>query len=248
MRAQEFTTEGLGGLAYEQNVYAAMQAAKIKGLDLGDKPTAGFSNVGYGDIEATYNGKPFNIEIKASANDQMGGTSFRYEMAGQKFIPVGQIEPDELDMLLQAAQVKAGDIDKFLKAAQKYENNTNITGFPVRVDKETREKLKADGLQKAIASNISASSSFIIRHYNKKKVYYIQVGGAGLFYMGKNPLNLPVPELQGDINIELRVGYGGSGGKPTVSAGIRLQGRMKTENVSNFTLDDPGSIQALFMQ
>jgi len=112
----------------------------------------------------------------------------------------------------------------------------------------TREKLKADGLQKAVASNISAKSSFIIKHYNKKQVYYIQVGGAGLFYMGKNPLNLPVPELQGDINIELRVGYGGSGGKPTVSAGIRLQGRLRTENVSNFTLDDPGSIQALFMQ
>ena len=127
MRAKEYTTEGQGGLAYEQNVYTAMQAAKIEGLDLGDKPTAGFSNVGYGDIEATYNGKPFNIEIKASAFDQMGGTSFRYEMAGQQFIPVGQIEPDELDMLLQAAEVKAGDIDNFLKAAQEYENNPNIT-------------------------------------------------------------------------------------------------------------------------
>ena len=143
MRAKEYTTEGQGGLAYEQNVYTAMQAAKIEGLDLGDKPTAGFSNVGYGDIEATYNGKPFNIEIKASANDQMGGTSFRYAMAGQKFIPVGQIEPDELDpdeieaenqlleQELQADDVQAilpndlkqsiKDVDKLNEKAEKYE-------------------------------------------------------------------------------------------------------------------------------
>ena len=68
-------TVGAAGLAYELKVHTAMKTAKIPTLNAGDKPGAGFSNVGAGDIEASYNSKPFNIEIKASSNDQMGGGS-----------------------------------------------------------------------------------------------------------------------------------------------------------------------------
>ncbi len=76
-----FITESVGqaGLDYELKVHKAMKDAKIVGLNAGDKPnneTAGFSNQGAGDIEASYNGNPFNIEIKSSAKDQMGGGSF----------------------------------------------------------------------------------------------------------------------------------------------------------------------------
>jgi hypothetical protein len=261
MRAQEFTTEtlGQGGLVYEQSVYAAMQAAKIKGLDLGDKPTAGFSNVGHGDIEAIFNGKPFNIEIKASANDQMGGTSFRYDMDSKVFTPAQEMDQDDLNLFMPVMQQKAKDIDNYIKASWEEEPkqfHKNNRGVPIKVSTDARETLKKRGLTGKIATNISASESFITKHYNKKGVYYIQIGGAGLFYMGKNPLNLPVPQLKAEINVELGLRFAGSKltfptvpeKTPARAAGLRIQGRLKTENVSNFTLDDPGSIQALFMQ
>ena len=60
------------GLEYERKVHAAMKSAKIKGLDVGSRPGAGFSNQGSGDIEALYNGEEFNIEIKLDKNAQMG--------------------------------------------------------------------------------------------------------------------------------------------------------------------------------
>jgi hypothetical protein len=47
---------GQAGLDYELKVHNAMKDAKIVGLNAGDKPnneTAGFSNQGAGDIEAS---------------------------------------------------------------------------------------------------------------------------------------------------------------------------------------------------
>ena len=250
---------GQAGLDYELKVYKAMKDAKIVGLNAGDKPnneTAGFSNQGAGDIEASYNGNPFNIEIKSSAKDQMGGGSFRYQMQGQVFAPVKEMDPEDLNLLMAAAKEKATDIDNYIKAARKIEpveHHKNIDGIPIKISKDAREQLKKSGLLAKINSNIKTSSNFIIRHYNKKGVYYINIGGAGLFYMGKNPLKLQVPELKAEIQIEMRLGFGG--GKlffptdpptPARSAGLRLQGRLLTKGKSPYSLDKVEDIKKLF--
>ena len=70
VRFKSFITESVGakGLAYEKKVFDAMKSAGVTGLDVGSKPGAGYSNQGAGDIEALYNGKEFNIEIKLNKN------------------------------------------------------------------------------------------------------------------------------------------------------------------------------------
>ena len=40
--------------------------------------------------------------------------------------------------------------------------------------------------------------------YGAKDIYYIQIGGKGLYYMAENPANLPVPQFTGEINVEMR--------------------------------------------
>jgi len=254
----EYVNESVGqaGLDYELKIHAAMKSANIPGLNAGDKPGAGFSNVGAGDIEASYNGKPFNIEIKASSKDQMGGGSFRYDMATKDFTPAREMDPEDLDLLKAAAVEKIDDIDNYIKAARKLEPvqyHKNISGIPLKVSKEGREELKKSGLLAKINKNTKTSTAFIIKHYNKKGVFYINVGGAGLFYMGKNPLKLPVPELKGEIQVEMRLGY--SGGKtsfptlpptPARSAGLRLQGRLLTRGKSPYNLDNVEDIKKLF--
>lgn len=249
-------TVGKGGLDYELKVYSAMKAANIVGLNPGDKPGAGFSNQGAGDIEASYNGKPFNIEIKASSKDQMGGGSFRYDFATKQFTPVSQIDPEDLDLMLAAAKEKSVDLDNYIKAARQLdpvEFHKNISGVPIKVSKEGRDILKKKGLLAKINKNVKTSANFIIKHYNKKGVYYINIGGSGLFYMGKNPLKLPVPELKAEIQIEMRLGYGG--GKlffptdpptPARSAGLRIQGRLLSKGKSPYSLDKEEDIRKLF--
>ena len=72
--------------------------------------------------------------------------------------------------------------------------------------------------------------------------------------MGKNPLNLDVPELTGEIQVEMRLGFGGGKLKfPTTpeptsarSAGLRLQGRLKTKGKSKYSLDNADDIKKLF--
>ena len=95
-----------------------------------------------------------------------------------------------------------------------------------------------------------------------KNVYYIQIGGAGLFYMGKNPLNLPVPEFNGEIQVEVRIGYAGdssgstskaftnkAGSKNIIEARraeLRCIGRMLTRSKSPYSLDNMNDVKKLF--
>ena len=250
---------GQGGLDYELKVFNAVKTANIADLNPGDKPTtAGFSNQGAGDLEASYKGKPFNIEIKASAKDQMGGGSFQYDFSTKQFTPVKEMDPEDLDLLLAACKEKAPDLDAYIQAARKLEPvqyHKNISGVPIKISKEGRDELKKRGLLAAINKNVKTGVRFIVRHYNKKGVYYIQIGGSGLFYMGKNPLKLPVPELKADIQIEMRLGFGG--GKlsfptdpptPARSAGLRVQGRLLTKGKSPYTLDNAEDVKKLFMR
>lgn len=258
---REYLTESVGssGLEYELKIYNLMTDAiqqGISSLHLGSKPAAGFSNVGAGDIEATLHGKPFNIEIKSSPKDQMGGGSFRYDMHTKKFTPVKEMDPDDLSLLMDTAQDKIAAIDDYINAAHQIEPveyHKSIDGIPLKISKKGRDELKAKGLLAKINSKSITNVGFINRHYNKKGVYYIQIGGAGLFYLGSNPLNLPVPALAGDIHIEMRLAYSGSKVNfPTTpptdarTAGLRLQARLITKGKSPYTLDDIDSINQLF--
>lgn len=250
-------TVGQGGLDYELKVFNAVKDARVPGLNPGDKPTtAGFSNQGAGDLEASYNGKAFNIEIKASAKDQMGGGSFQYDFATKQFTPVSQMDPEDLDLLLAACKEKAPALDAYIKAARTLEPvqyHKNISGVPIKVSKAGRDELKKRGLLANINKNVKTGSGFVVKHYNKKGVFYINIGGAGLFYMGKNPLNLPVPALDADIQIEMRLGFGG--GKlsfptdpptPARSAGLRVQGRLLSKGKSPYNMDNVNDVKKLF--
>jgi hypothetical protein len=83
-------------------------------------------------------------------------------------------------------------------------------------------------------------------------VYYIQIGGAGLFYLGKNPFKLPVPAFEGDAQIEMRIKYAGAtpNSQGVKSPNRRAEwvaiGRLVTKVKSSYSLDDVGSIKSLF--
>ena len=220
-------TVGAGGLVYELKVYEALIGAKIEGLDAGDKPGAGFSSHGFGDIEAAYNGKAFNIEIKAGMKDQMGGGSLRYDRKTKQLTPSPKLaasgDQEDIAILMQAVQTKIPAINKYLDFIAKQEptkvhKDYAKVGVPFVASTSAREAAKKAGLQSAVQDYVKGDSRYIKNLYNGKNVYYIQIGGAGLFYMGKNPLNLPVPEFNGEIQVEVRIGYAGDSSGSTSKA------------------------------
>lgn len=245
---------GQRGLDYENKIYNAIIDANLDFLSPGSKPSAGFSNQGAGDIEAKLKDKNFNIEVKLSANDQMGGGSFAYDFKTKKFTPAKPMDPSDQELLLSAIEPRRTAIDNYILAARKLEPveyHKNINGVPIKVAKTGRDILKQKGLLKEINAKVVTDASFIAKHYNKKGVYYIQIGGAGLFYMGKNILSLPVPLLNGEIQVEIRLAYGGAKGKfpdgtETRTAGLRFQGRLITKGKSPHTVDTVEGIKKLF--
>lgn len=247
---------GQKGLDYELKIYKAIQQSGVDFFTPGDKPSAGFSNVGAGDIEGKLRGKPFNIEVKLSPDDQMGGGSFIYNMRNKKFTAAKKMDPADEELLLAAVKDKTQALDNYIKAAQKLQPiqyHKGIDGIPIKVSKSGRDQLKAAGLLKDINTKVITDASFIEKHYNKKGVYYIQIGGAGLFYLGRNIYNLPVPRLKGEIQVEIRLAYSGTKGKfpdgtETRTAGLRFQGRLRTKGKSPHTIDTVQGIQKLFME
>tara|TARA_Y100000816_G_scaffold288120_1_gene272103 strand:+ start:179 stop:1012 length:834 start_codon:yes stop_codon:yes gene_type:complete len=264
-------TVGAGGLAYELKVYEALTDAKIEGLDTGDKPGAGFSSHGFGDIEAAYNGKAFNIEIKAGIKDQMGGGSLRYDRKSRQLTPSPKLaasgDQEDIAILMQAVQTKIPALNKYLDFIAKQEptkvhKDYAKVGVPFVASISAREAAKKAGLQSAVQDYVKGDSRYIKNLYNGKNVYYIQIGGAGLFYMGKNPLNLPVPEFNGEIQVEVRIGYAGdssgstskaftnkAGSKDIIEARraeLRCIGRMLTRSKSPYSLDNMNDVKKLF--
>jgi len=233
------------GFAYEDKVIDALMKAKSGG---NIKKGAGASSGGT-DADMNIFGKIFNVEIKLNSGAQMGGGSVEYSKSGEAYLTL-TLEEDTEALLLSAVQEKRNLLNKLLNFLSQ-QDPSNINGraikFPMSCTKNAWERAQQSKL--LVNTVVPYTADFIAGHYAKKGIYYIQIGGAGLFYMKDNPANLPIPRLQGNINILIRTGRGQSrrlaNGIRVISAGIRVQGRLLAKNSSPYTLDDPNSIQAM---
>lgn len=236
----------LAGFAYEPKVLAAIAKAGLTGLI---KTGAGASAAA-ADADMKINGQILKIEVKLARNAQMGGSSIRVNEQGS--VSLAKSISKEVDKLLVAAVKKnLGSIRTLLEFLGKQKPaaiNKRSVSFPVSCTTEAWEKAAARGLLVNVP-RIPYSVDFISDHYAKKGTHYIQIGGAGLFYMSENPGNLPIPKLEGDINIEIRSARSGSKtlacGERVVGGGLRVQARLKTKAVSPYTADDPKSLREM---
>ena len=125
----------------------------------------------------------------------------------------------------------------------------DLTTSSKKIPKTAWMQAQKAGLQKATTTKETVSADVISELYNKKQppVYYINIQGQGLFYMGENPLNLPVPKLEGTVDMVFRFKRSGTDANgnitPTlafVPANIKVTGEK-----SNFNLDSPKSFEKL---
>lgn len=263
---------GQGGIDYENRVIKAMQQAQVPELSI-EGASAGFSSHGPGDIEAVFQNQDFIVEVKMSIKDQMGSGIVYYDRASGKFFPSEKMKNssdlEDLDIIIAATESIKSDLDRYLDALGEIEpvelhQEQASRGASFIASKDALLQLKSQGLMRPINKYVDVPSSYIARKYNAKGTNYIQVGGKGLFYLGSNPLNLPVPEFTGDARVEIRLKQAGdSSGGTTRSFNKRLGneaepiqarrvdlmalGRFKG-NLPNspFTLDDPTSVRELF--
>lgn len=260
------------GYLYELNVHNTLCSAGIEGLFAGDKPAAGYNPHRAGDIEAAYKDRPFLVEVKLNKKAQMGGGSIRYDRTTGEIFPTEKLltsaDQTDLEMILEAVRSKIPSMNNYLDALALIEpvsihREYASAGIPLVVSKDARRQLVKSGHQKALNEKVMVDAKHISNMYNSKGVNYIQIGGAGLFYMGDNPLDLPVPEFTGEARVEIRLGFAGDSKGCTTRAfnnklgntgpliearraEIRCITRLLTPAKSNYTLDSIDSIQKLF--
>lgn len=227
------------GFEYEERV---IESLKVAGY-CGDITQGAGSSAADADADLRLGDEKYLVEVKKDGQAQMGGTSVRFTN-GEFEVTSGSVESVTAEMIMSALEPKKEAIEAFL-------SYIGAEQFPTTCEKDAWESAKVAGLLKEMNAKISRDTSFISDHYKSKGIYYIQIGGAGLFYLSENPANLPVPKLEGKIDIELRAGRSGSkknaAGVSVVSGLLRAQGRLKFQGQSPYTLDDPDSVKAMIV-
>ena len=224
------------GFKYEQDVVDSLVAAGIAGTIT---EGAGASSAD-ADADMVLFGQRHLVEVKKDLQAQMGGTSVRY--VNGDFEPVGDaVDGDTFEIVATALATKREHLDRLL-------DFLGGKSFPLTCQKEAWTTAKVAGLLQPINIKVKKDTSFLVDHYSAKGVDYIQIGGAGLFYLKENPAGLPIPKLHGEIDIELRAGRSGSrksNGVSVVGGSLRAQGRLKFSGSSPYTLDNKDSINKM---
>jgi hypothetical protein len=248
---------GQGGRDYELQI--AKNIAK-SGFGVKGFVPAG-ANANAPDAMLNINGKQVGVELKMQGA-QMGGTSIH--MKNGKFIlnaidkksPMGQ-------HIVKQLNSRRSDVEALIKFLRKQPGNKALTNDwpPGNITTESWQLAVDKGLVKKlnikIDKNPKEALEFITDHYNKKGIYYINIEGQGMFFMGRNPAGLPVPALSsaGEMHLEIRFTRSGSAlrkadNRKVAGVGIRVQGRVagkiaKRGKDSLYSLDSVESIKKL---
>ena len=174
------------------------------------------------------------LEIKLNQKAQMGDSSVYYNPKGTgtfKIYGKGTVKgrgkfglakpkmfgPEMQDRIYAALAEKEDDIKAWIEALKDdrriasyaWEKNPEFNALFKTTYEKYSEARAAGLLTKAGAGyggapRITIGQKVINQIYNSKKIYYIQIGGKGLYYMGSNPANLPIKPLDTEVNLELR--------------------------------------------
>ena len=203
--------------AYEQLVVDALEKEGIQG----SMPEAHADATGP-DAEFVIDGEPYYLEIKLNTKAQMGDKAVGYSPKTGKFtLSKEAYEPEVYKQIGKALKAGEKGIKDWLEALRDPARPASMAWETKDINalnwKTTSRKFfpaQEDGLQNAASfgygtgkEKIKLPSNFVNKMYNSKDIYYIQIGGKGLYYMGEDKANLFPPgkgEFGGEITLELR--------------------------------------------
>ena len=263
------TGNAFGGVVYESLVLKALRSAarNISGLSIitkdkkGQQGSKGYDSTGGGDIEIVFtrnNGKKIKIllEVKKNIKVRFGQVTLGIEDGVVILRKNGEkLDPTTIPggvSLVARAQEGSANLQKILDIVNK-EEGTNIKSIPLKtsISKKTYEKaVNSKPYKEFIQLTEELDKSRVADHYNKKGVYYIQIGGKGLYFMGKDIHNLGVPELDASFKGTVRVKRGSVQQKGTVYMSLISEPKIVASTLKNssYTLETKEGIEKVFGQ
>ena len=177
---------GEGGRRYEQALYRKMNRAGVVPEDF----TPAGSDSAAPDMKFYAKNELWNLELKnASSLLDFGQSVIEYSGSSWRLSGTNTVMVELLRGL---------GVEKI--ANEKWGVPHKRTRQSVTVQEAIED---VQNFRDKYVKNISVNN--VIRYYNSKNTYYIQIEGRGLYYMGSNPADIPeIPELSGSYKVRLR--------------------------------------------
>ena len=248
--AIEFEAARIGksrGFAYENVIIDKLKKLKIPGFKVSG--LAGGNAVGIPDFASTIFDSNFDVEVKLEKAQYSSVTlKHRNELTtfskDKEYSFVDRLTKDLISKAkkpLAEYRKKAGELGADLDLYDK-------TG---KLPLDIYTQLQKEGFQKAITQTAKFNQDIISELYQKKipPTNYIQIKNKGLFSMGSNPLNLPIPQFKADVNVTLRVSRGSRtdlNGVEMTTMNLRiLPDNLTNLGVSDFSLDNVSQMESM---
>jgi hypothetical protein len=228
---------GVRGTAYENIILKELKKLKLNGVKVINTKAQGFDATGSGDINIQLNNDILNIEVKLNKLAQMGSFSMEFDSKNNTFNSSQKI--DGLEELYKKLQDKLSSFEAYANAAENLGIDTSK--WPYKITKEQHAILKKKGLQKNLTVSVDIDQKVIEQLYNNKGVNYINIGKNGLFSLGKDVLNLGVPQLTSNVKLIARIVRGGDYNRIRVFPTL-----IDFNQKSKYNIDNAVSNNALF--
>jgi len=223
---------------------------------IGRTVKVGFEIKATGNTKMGHN-KPFVKDIKNPDYEYKKNADLKGNPKNPKFVN------DKLEEVFNNVASQAEVLSKYLKKEFNVDWKSRQDFIPflnednrIVYNDEVVKELKAavNGLGKD-GKSVTINGDFVAHHYNAKGVFYIQIAGKGLFYLGSDPLGLAkslgVTKFEGNFDLKGRLLV-----SPKNEKGVRI-GRYASIDVEpimdprritskvGFSLDQPGAWKAL---
>lgn len=230
------------GFQYEKSLFNLLRKNNFISKSFHEHDIAGSDNKSP-DLIININGQDLNTEVKLNYKAQGGGTSVRYQ--DNIFSLVKEVSGVNEKDIINLLNSKKNEIDNMLEFHKK-------SSVPFVTTKDLWVQSVEKGLLSKINCYIDCESSFIENHYFNKQIYYIHIGGKGLYYMNEDIGNLNVPRFKGKTRLEIRLTRNGSKlnakGERVCSSTLRIQSRILNIEKSPYSLENIDSLKYISNQ
>jgi hypothetical protein len=223
------------GFLYEQVINKNLKAAGVQ-----KKSFAGAgADSNAPDAEITFKGKDYKVEVKLDLNVDFGQGSLDYDLDNKKWI-LGGAKTASADQMREFL-TKIGVPDLVNK-------EWGAKGAPRRYTIPTKQFKKEDveyDYKNFKDFFVDIPRTAVANYYNSKKTYYIQIGGYGLYHMGKDVAKLGTEEFKLSLRLRVRLKRGGSMPIYNYRFTTAIQAVKNTLKKTDSNLDDKEYLKAL---
>ena len=180
---------GQRGFLYEGRVFNKLKSKNL--VPAGVTPAG--PDASKPDAVFKYNNVSYNLEVKLNLETDYGQGTLEYSQGKWGLGGANTPEADEMRNILNS-----------VGAVQFVNNQWGLMGIPykgtVMNEQFTPEMVRQD-YKRFTDKYLNVPLSSLFNYYAAKNTSYIQIGGYGMYYMGSNPANLPVPQFNGALRL-----------------------------------------------